>query len=137
MNPNFIKKLGFRIRETKISTQKINSSKLDIFGMVIAVFSMKNKEKRSHFFEKIFILAEINIDIILNISFLTLSNVKIDFIDRHIYWKSYTVVKVFLITRQIELIGNKEFAVVVLNLEDKAFVIHIASISLDWDVYPS
>lgn len=98
---------------------------------------MKNKEKRSHFFEKTFILAEINMDIILNISFLILSNVKIDFVDCYIYWKSYTIVKVLLITRQIELIGNKKFVVVVLNLEDKAFVVHIASISLDWDVYPS
>ena len=48
--------------------------------MVIALFFMENKEERSYFFEETFLLADINIDIILGISFLTLSNVKIDFV---------------------------------------------------------
>ena len=34
-------------------------------------------------------------------------------------------------TRQVELIGKKEFAVVALNLEHKAFVVHVATLIID------
>ena len=38
--------------------------------------------------------------------------------------------------RQVILIRKKEFAITVFNLEDKTFVIYIASIIQDSDVYP-
>ena len=53
--------------------------------MIIASFSVEDKEKKSRFFEKMFLLANINIDIALRISFFTLSNDKIDFVGCHIY----------------------------------------------------
>ena len=38
MNPNFIWKLSFYIQKTNVKAKKINSSTLEIFGMVIADF---------------------------------------------------------------------------------------------------
>ena len=53
--------------------------------MVIAFLSIENKERKFEFFEKIFLLADISIDITLNIPLFTLSNIEIDFVDCHIY----------------------------------------------------
>ena len=83
----------------------------------------------SRFFEKAFLLADISIDITLSISFFTLSNVKIGFINGQLHWKTYTVTKAFPMMSQIKLIRKKEFANTTLDLEDEAFVVHVTSIS--------
>ena len=85
MNPNFTKMLNLQICETKIDIQKIDSLKLDTFGMVIASFLIKDMEKRSRFLVKTFLLVVISIDIALRMSFLILNNIKINFVGRHIY----------------------------------------------------
>ena len=41
------------------------------------------------------------------------------------------------ITRQVELIGKKEFATIAFDLEDEAFIVYIATISYNLDVHPS
>lgn len=43
----------------------------------------------------------------------------------------------FLTIRQVKLIRKKMFVIVVFNLEDLAFVVHVASISQDSDIQPS
>ena len=68
-------------------------------------------------------MTDISIDIALKMSFLTLSNVEIDFVGCYIYRKTYTIAKVLLTTRQVKLIRKKEFVAVVLELEDEAFVV--------------
>lgn len=85
INPDFIKKLGLRICKTKVGTQKIDSIKLDSFGIVIASFLMEDKQKISRFFEETFLLADISMDIALNMPYFTMNNVEIDFVDCHIY----------------------------------------------------
>lgn len=84
MNPNFAKKLGLQVCKTKISAQKINGSKLNTFCMVIAFFSVKDKDKKSCFLEEKFLLADMNMDITLGMLFLILSKVEIVFVDCHI-----------------------------------------------------
>ena len=85
MYPNFAKKLNIQVCEIKVSVQKIDGLKLNTFGIVITSFSIEDKEKKSRFFEKIFLLADISIDIALGISFLTFNNVEIDIISHHIH----------------------------------------------------
>lgn len=48
----------------------------------------------------------------------------------------YTATKVLPITRQIELIGKKKFAVVAFDLKNKIFVIHIVFFVSSKNVYP-
>ena len=45
MHPDFVKKFDLRVRETRVNTQKINSLKLGIFGMVMAFFLYKIRKK--------------------------------------------------------------------------------------------
>ena len=85
MNPDVGKKFGLQVCKTKISAQKIDGSKLDTFDIVITCFLVEDKEKSFRFFEKIFLFADISMDIILDMSFLTLSNVKIHFVNCYIY----------------------------------------------------
>ena len=129
MYPDFTKKFGFRVHKIKVDAQKINSSKQNIFGIIIASFSVEDKEKKSRFFEETFLLADISIDIALRTSFFTLSNDEIDLVGCHIYWRTYTVTKILLTMRQVKLIGIKEFAAVILYLKDEAFVVYVASIN--------
>ena len=84
--------------------------------MVIALFSMEDKEKKSHFFEETFLLANISMNIALEMFFFTLSNVKINFIDCQIYLRIYTIAEVFLITRHVKLIGKKKFVAIGFSL---------------------
>ena len=104
MNPDFTKKRSLRICETKVDAQKIDSSKLDIFGIVIALFSIEDKEEKSRFFEEIFLLADISMDITVRMFFYILSNVEVDFVGCYIYWKTYIILNILLIRRCIERI---------------------------------
>ena len=54
----FVKKLGLQLCKTKVGTQKIDGTKLDIFAIIIASFSMKDKEGNSRFFEETFLLVK-------------------------------------------------------------------------------
>lgn len=47
--------------------------------MVLAIFKIKDKLKKTQFFQKTFFLTDTSIDIILNIFFLTLSNANVLF----------------------------------------------------------
>lgn len=84
MSPIFIKKLDFWVWKTKVGAQKIDGLIFEIFEIVIAFFSTDDRVERSRFFEKTFLLADISIDIALGILFLTLNNVKINFLEREL-----------------------------------------------------
>ena len=47
----------------------------------------------------------------------------------------YTTAKALLITRQVELIGKKKFVVIALDQKNEVFVIHVAFISINSDIY--
>lgn len=81
MHLDFAEKFGFQVQRINISTQKTDGSKLDIFDIVINTFLVEDKNRRSQFFEKTFLLADLSINIVLKIFFLTLSNVKVNFVD--------------------------------------------------------
>ena len=69
------------MRKTKVGTPKIDGSKLYIFDIVIAFFLVEDKEGKLRFFEKTFLLANISMNIALEMLFLILSNIEIDFTD--------------------------------------------------------
>ena len=75
--------------------------------MVIALFLVEDKERRSCVFIETFLLANINIDITLKMFFLTLNNVEIGFVGQHLNWRIYITIKILLIIRQVELIRKK------------------------------
>ena len=79
MNPVFASQLGLKIWKTNVGVLKINDSTLEIYGMIVSIFFVSDKDNRERFFEKNFLLAEIKPDILLELLFLTMSNVDVDF----------------------------------------------------------
>ena len=77
INLDIAKNFGLQVWYINIDTQKINRSKLHTFGMVLTSFSIENKEIRSYFFIKTFLIVNLSIDISLEILFFTLSNFKL------------------------------------------------------------
>lgn len=90
---------------------------------------IKNKDKKSWFFEKKFLLANFNIDIALKMFFFTLKNVVVNFVNQNLCWKLYIITKIFLTIKQVALIGKKEFVVVASDLKNEDFVVYVAFIS--------
>ena len=79
MSQAFASQLDFKIRKTNIGAQKIDNTTSKIYEMVVSIFSMLDKDGRKSFFEKSFLLVDVNLDIVLEILFLTMSNADINF----------------------------------------------------------
>ncbi len=99
--------------------------------MVVSTFSMSDKDGRERFFEESFLLADIKPNIMLGMPFLTMSNVDVNFQAWDLQWRSYTTGDVLPTTRWVELIRKKEFTTAALNPEHEAFVVHVATLSVD------
>ena len=79
MNQAFAHQLGFKIWKTNIGAQKIDSTILKTYTMVVSTFSLADKDGKERFFEKSFLLANVKPDIVLKMPFLTMSNANVDF----------------------------------------------------------
>ena len=77
MTPAYVSELGLQVCQTNVRAQKIDGSTLKMFGMVLASFQVKDKLKRARFFQETFLLADISMEVVLGISFLTFSNTDI------------------------------------------------------------
>ena len=82
MNLPYASRLGLRVYRTDIRAQKIESSTLEIFGMVLASFQMEDKLGSIWFVQETFLLADISTRLVLGISFLTLSNADVQFVEK-------------------------------------------------------
>ena len=131
MNPAFASQLGLKIWKTNVRAQKIDGTTLETYRMVISTFFISDKNSRERFFEKNFLLAEVKPEIVLGIPFLTMSNADVVFQARDFQWKSYTTGDVLPTTRQVKLIGKKEFAAITLDPKHKPFAIHLAALSIN------
>ena len=129
IHPTFAKQLGLPVRLTDVGAQKIDSTTLDIYEMVVATFSVVDKVNQVRFFEETFLVANVSTEVVFGILFLTLSGADIDFLGWELRWKTYTTEEAFSTTRCIKLVGKKEFVATVLDLEHKTFVVDIESLS--------
>ncbi len=62
-----------------VIAQKIDDTTLEIYRMVVSIFSILDKDGKVRFFEESFLLADIKLHIIFWMSFLTMSNANINF----------------------------------------------------------
>ncbi len=108
MSQAFAQQLGFKICKTNIGAQKIYGTILKTYWMVFFPFSVLDKDGKERFFEENFLLADVKPDIVLRMSFLTMSNTNVDFQAWKLQWSSYTTGNVVLTTKQVELIGKKK-----------------------------
>ena len=79
MNLNFARKLGLKVWKTNVGVQKIDSSALETFGMVIANLQVKDKVGRPRFFQKFFLVPNTKFEVFLRVLFLKLSNADVSF----------------------------------------------------------
>lgn len=85
-------------------------------------------------------MADITIDILFRIAFLTLSNIKVNFINQKLKWRLYTITKTLITTKQVKLIEKKEFIATASDLDDETFIMYVTfliSSNLDVEVHPS
>lgn len=73
------KRLGFYIQKTNTDTQKIDSSYLEIFNIVIVMFQVEDQIEKFQCLGDIFLLTDISINVTLGMPFLTPSNMEINF----------------------------------------------------------
>ena len=144
IHPTFTQELGLPIRPTDIGAQKIDGTILETYKMVITAFSVMEKVNRVRFFEETFLVANVSLEIVLGMPFLTLSNADVDFLGRELRWRTYITKEALPTTRHIELVGKKEFKAAALDPKHKTYIVHVGSVSSDalpssspLDVHPS
>ena len=71
-----------------------------------------------------------SVEVILKILFLALSNADVSFAQKKFTWRSYTNSETLSTTRQVKVIGQKEFATAALDPDEKDIVVYIVSLSL-------
>ena len=125
ISPVYAKKLGLKTRKINIGAQKIDSSALETFGMVIADFQVEDKGKKSRFFQKTFLVADTKFEMVLRMLFLKISNVDIAFGEETLMWKSYTTNEALSTTKRVQLVDLKEFVIAVLDADSETFIVHV------------
>lgn len=95
-----------------------------MFLMVIRIFKVENKKKQLFFFKKIFLLPKLSLDVILEMSFITLRNIKINFLKLKIFLKTYALIKIIPITKKVQLVGKKKFTVVAFYPKKKKLMLY-------------
>ena len=77
MTPVYVAHLGLKVRVTNVGVQKIDRFSLATYSMVITAFQVVNKLGRSWFFQEMFLLADISMEVVLGIFFLTFNNANV------------------------------------------------------------
>ena len=95
--------------------------------MIVAAFSVVDKADQVRFFEDTFLVANISPEVALEMLFLILSSVDMDFLGWELRWKIYITKEVFLTSRCVKLVGKKEFVAAALNPEYKTFIVYVVS----------
>ena len=79
MSQAFTSQLDLKIRMTNVGAQKIDGTTLEIYKIVVSTFFASDKDRKMRFFEKNFLLADVNPNIIFEMLIFTKSNADIDF----------------------------------------------------------
>ena len=138
ITPAFAAKLGLSTQITNVGAQKIDGSALKIYGKIIAEFWIQDEFGKIRFFQETFLLSDTSIDVVLGMSFLSLSNTDIQFDTWNLTWRIYSTIEALPTTRQVELIDKHEFARAALNENFEIFVVHgAAQEALELAIHPS
>ena len=89
----------------------------------------------SRFFQVTFLLADISIEVVLDMLFLTFSNANVQFAKKELIWKTYATKKTLSTTYRVKLIDWKKFVKAALDENIKPFVVHISSSGLRMTIH--
>ena len=85
VHPAFVKELGLPIRLTEIEAQKIEGITLETYKIVVAAFLLENKANHVRFFKETILIANVSLEVVLGMPFLTLSGKDIDFLGHELW----------------------------------------------------
>ena len=77
--PTFAERLGLVVQTINVGAQKINGITLKTYGMVVAAFLVTDQVDKIRFFEETFLVANVSPNMLLGMSFFTLSGADVDF----------------------------------------------------------
>lgn len=77
ITPPYALKLGLQVYYKNIGTQKIDGSTFKTFEIVLASFQIEDKIGRAWFFQETFLLANIGVEMVLDMFFLIFSNANV------------------------------------------------------------
>lgn len=129
------KSLAFILRKPILTFKKLIVIGLRYLKCQFFLFIVDDKNQKSWFFKKRFLLVNINIDITFEIFFLILNNIEIDLNNQKLNLRSYITIKTLSIIKLIKFVRKKEFIDIIFNLDDKIFVVHIISFSSLGPIY--
>lgn len=120
-----------------MKAQKIDRSNLNTFGIVIASFLLQDKLKKVSFFQKIYLVTNIKVEVVLRMFFLIFSYADIQFIEQVLVQKTFSIAKALPITQRVKVIDKKEFTAAVLKMKNKTLVIHMIAFNVvDSNIHP-
>ena len=131
IHPTLAQELGLSIRPTDVEAQKIDGIMLDTYKIVVIVFLVTDKANQVRFFKETFLVRNVSPEIVLEMSFFTLSSTDVDFLGQKLRWRTYNAKKALPTIRYDELVGNKEFTATALDPEHETYVVHVGSVSSD------
>ena len=105
--------------------------------MVLANFQLEDKQERTWFFQETFLVANTAIKVVLGIFFLALSKVQINFAERELTWKTYSLNEALPTTKRVQIIDCREFAAIALAVDKKVFVVYVAYLGVKMLIYPA
>ena len=79
MHLAFAKELGLVMQSTNFGAQKIDSTTLETYKIILVAFSVIDQVNRVRFFKKTFLVANVSPDVVFRMLFLTLSSANINF----------------------------------------------------------
>lgn len=81
MTPVYALKLGPKVCHTDIKALKINSSTFKTFKILLTSFQAKNKLKQARFFQETFLFANLSVEVVLKMPYLTFNKANVSFLD--------------------------------------------------------
>lgn len=100
--------------------------------MVSTRFLIQNKKNRDHFLKENFLFANINIEVVICMPFLFLSNMGISFREKlfdRLTWRFYSTAKTLLTIYHVKLIDKKEMCKSVIDKNSKTFLIYLVALA--------
>lgn len=79
MSQTFAFQLGIKAQKINVGAQNIIDTTLEIYGMIVSTFFISDKDSKMRFFEKNLLLANVKLDIVLEMLFITMSNTNNNF----------------------------------------------------------
>lgn len=91
ITPAYLTKWWLRPKPINNSTQKLHGLPPEIYDIASASFLLYNNLGKIWFFEETFLVADINIKVVLKMPFIALGNIDVDFTElEKPIWRSYT-----------------------------------------------